>query len=125
MANLLLLIPLLPALGALLNGVRAFASPKTPKNKTVTNAIALGTTLLSALIAAYVVFTYSGSHQPWQFDYYTWIPAGMGQVPGGHLANFAIDFAFRIDPLSCTMLMIVTWIGFFSASSRTSTSSCS
>src|SRR5258708_22008897 len=113
MANLLLLIPLLPALGALLNGVRAFASPKTPKNKAVTNAIALGTTFLSALIAAYVVFSYSGNHQAWQFNYYNWIPAGMGQVTGGHLANFAIDFAFRIDPLSSTMLMIATWIGFF------------
>src|SRR5258708_11856948 len=113
MANLLLLIPLLPALGALLNGVRAFASPKTPKNKAVTNAIALGTTFLSALIAAYVVFTYSGSHQPWQFNYYNWIPAGVGQVTGGHLANFSIDLPLRIDPLSCTMLMILTWIAFF------------
>src|SRR5258707_2091986 len=110
---LLLLIPLLPALGALLNGVRAFANPKTPKNKAVTNAIALGMTGLSALIAAYVVFSYAGNHEAWQFDYYTWIPAGMGHVTGGHLANFAIDFAFRIDPLSCTMLLIVTWIGFF------------
>ncbi len=110
---LLLLIPLLPALGALLNGVRAFANPKTPKNKAVTNAIALGMTGLSALIAAYLVFSYAGNHEAWQFDYYTWIPAGMGHVTGGHLANFAIDFAFRIDPLSCTMLLIVTWIGFF------------
>jgi NADH-quinone oxidoreductase subunit L len=110
---LLLAIPLLPALGALLNGLRAFANPKTPKNKAVTNAVALGMTGLSALIAAYVVFSYAGNHEAWQFDYYTWIPAGMGQVTGGHLANFAIDFAFRIDALSCTMLLIVTWIGFF------------
>ena len=41
MGNALLLVVLLPALGALLNGVRAFASPHTPKNKTITNAIAL------------------------------------------------------------------------------------
>src|SRR5258708_25210455 len=113
MANLLLLIPLLPALGALLNGVRAFASPKTPKNKAVTNAIALGTTFLSALIAAYVVFSYSGSHQPWQFNYYNWIPAGMGQVTRGHLTNFAIDFAFPIHPLSFTLLMVFIWLCVF------------
>ena len=31
---------------------------------------------------------------------------------GNSIANFSIDFAFRIDPLSSTMLMIVTWIGF-------------
>jgi NADH-quinone oxidoreductase subunit L len=35
----------------------------------------------------------------------------MGTV-GNAIANFSIDFAFRVDPLSCTMLMIVTWIGF-------------
>jgi NADH-quinone oxidoreductase subunit L len=110
---LLLAIPLLPALGALLNGSRAFAKPHTPKNKAITNAIALGTTGLAALIAAYVVISYAGNHEAWQFNYYTWIPAGIGQVSGGHIADFAIDFAFRIDPLSCTMLLIVTWIGFF------------
>ncbi len=109
---LLLAIPILPALGALLNGTRAFAHPKTAKNKTLTNIIALGTTAVSALIAAYVVYTYAGNHDAWQFDYYHWIPAGLGHVTGGHLANFGIDFAFRIDPLSCTMLLIVTWIGF-------------
>src|SRR5215468_11908299 len=113
MGNLLLLIPLLPALGALLNGSRAFLHPKTAKNKTLTNAIALGTTAVSALIAAYVVLSYAGNHEAWQFNFYRWIPAGLGQVMGGHLSNFGIDFAFRVDPLSCTMLLIVTWIGFF------------
>jgi NADH-quinone oxidoreductase subunit L len=113
MANLLLLIPLLPALGALINGTRAFAKPLTPKNKAITNFVALATTGLSALIAAYVVYTFaSGSHDPWQFNYYSWIPSGMGQVSGGMLSNFGVDFAFRIDPLSCTMLLIVTWVGF-------------
>src|SRR5438874_2543115 len=110
---LLLAIPLLPALGALINGTRAFAAPHTPKNKALTNFIALASTGLSALLAAYVVIAYYGNHEAWKFDYFTWIPAGMGQVTAGGLANFAVDFAFRIDPLSCTMLLIVTWIGFF------------
>src|SRR5258708_18845591 len=111
---LVLLIPLLPALGALLNGTRAFVNPLTPKNKTITNTLALGSTLLSALIATMSVLTYvgGGTAQAWQHAYYTWIPAGMGQVTGGFLSNFAVDFAFRLDPLSCTMLMVVTWIGF-------------
>jgi NADH-quinone oxidoreductase subunit L len=111
---LLLLVPLLPALGALLNGTRAFVNPLTPKNKTITNAVALGSTALSALIATISVFSYvsGGTAQHWQHAYYTWIPAGMGHVTGGFLSNFAIDFAFRLDPLSCTMLMVVTWIGF-------------
>ncbi len=106
--TLLLLVPLLPALGALVNGARAFANPLTPKNRGITNAFALGTTFLSALIATYIVAT---AGDGWQHTYYTWIPSGIGHV-GNYTSNFAVDFAFRIDHLSSTMLMIVTWIGF-------------
>ncbi|HET8796177.1 MAG TPA: NADH-quinone oxidoreductase subunit L, partial [Thermoanaerobaculia bacterium] len=112
MDKALLAVVLLPALGALVNGVRAFAAPKTPKNRTVTNALAAGSTLLSALIATiFVVVPFVRSGAPQQFSYYEWIPAGMGTA-GNALANFSIDFAFRVDALSCTMLMVVTWIGF-------------
>jgi len=113
--TLLLLVPLLPALGALINGSRAFANPHGPKNKSITNAVALGTTALSALIATFAVvlpYVRGGTQQAWQHTYYNWIASGMGHVTGGLLSDFGIDFAFRIDPLSCTMLMIVTWIGF-------------
>jgi NADH-quinone oxidoreductase subunit L len=109
---LLLAIPLLPALGALINGSRAYARPHEPKSKAVTNLVTLAATGLSALLAIFVVWSYRGQHVPWQFDYYTWVPSGVGHVQGNLLANFAIDFAFRIDPLSCTMLLIVTCIGF-------------
>src|SRR2546428_8607365 len=50
--------------------------------------------------------------EPWEHSYFTWIPAGIGHVIGKSLSNFTIDFALRIDPLSLTMLMVVTWIGF-------------
>jgi len=109
MASLLLAVVLLPALGALINGLRASLNPLAPKNRTVTNAIALGTTGLSALIAAYIVIQSAG--HPWQHTYFEWIPAGMGHVDS-FLASFSVDFAFRIDSLSSTMLLIVTWIGF-------------
>ena len=110
MSSLLLAVVLLPALGALINGTRALANPHAPKNKTVTNLVALSTTALSAIIAAYIVFSSAG--HPWQHTYFEWIPAGMGAVEGGFIANFSIDFAMRIDHLSSTMLLIVTWIGF-------------
>jgi NADH-quinone oxidoreductase subunit L len=112
--TLLLLIPLLPALGALINGTRAFAKPLTPKNRTITNLFAFGSTGLSAIIATVVVVSYmgQGTHTPYVHAFYTWISSGFGHVAGGGLANFAVDFAFRIDPLSCTMLMVVTWVGF-------------
>jgi len=112
MAGALLLVVLLPALGALINGSRAYAKPHAPKNKSITNAVALGATALSALVATFfVVLPYRGHTEPMQFSYYEWIPAGIGAV-GNQIANFSIDLAFRVDPLSCTMLMIVTWIGF-------------
>ena len=110
---LLLLIPLLPALGALINGLRAAANPHTPKNRTITNIVALGSTGLSALLAAWTVIAYvsGGTPAAFQHAWYTWIPAGLGHVGTGNIASFAVDFAFRIDTLSCTMLLIVTWIG--------------
>src|SRR6266545_181899 len=114
MASALLLVVLLPALGALINGLRASNKPLIHKNRNVTNIIAVGATALSAIIATVgVVIPYisHGIASPLEFSYYTWIPSGFGQV-GNHLADFKADFAFRVDPLSCTMLMVVTWIGF-------------
>ena len=115
MASALLLVVLLPLAGAAINGVRAFANPHTPKNRKITNAVALGATALSALIATFgVVFPYlsHGTETPYEHSYYTWIPSGIGHVAGGFMSSFNVDFAFRVDPLTCTMLMVVTWIGF-------------
>ena len=50
--NYLWLVPLLPLVGAAINGFRA-AYAKGEKSKTLTNAIALGSTLFSALIATF------------------------------------------------------------------------
>ncbi|HEX6159592.1 MAG TPA: NADH-quinone oxidoreductase subunit L, partial [Thermoanaerobaculia bacterium] len=118
MALALLLVVLFPALGALINGLRSASSPLTPKNRKVTNMVALAATALSALAATFGVVMPFINHggQPYQHSYYEWIPAGLGQASGGQasgfLANFGVDLAFRVDSLSCTMLMIVTWIGF-------------
>ncbi len=115
MSTAILLVLLLPAAGASINGFRAFKNPHTPKNKSVTNVVTLGATLLSALIATFgVVMPYvsHGTGQPFEHSYYNWIPSGLGHVAGGWISNFGVDFAVQIDPLSCTMLMIVTWIGF-------------
>jgi NADH-quinone oxidoreductase subunit L len=115
MDKALIAVVLLPALGALINGLRASASPLTPKNRTVTGWIAMGATLLSALVATFFVvipFMRGASREALDFSYYQWIPSGLGQVVGSGLSDFKVDLAFRVDPLSCTMLMIVTWIGF-------------
>jgi NADH-quinone oxidoreductase subunit L len=114
MSTALLAVVLLPALGALINGLRASNKPLVHKNRQLTGWIAMGATLLSALVATFLVvipYMTHGTEAPMEFSYHTWIPSGLG-VAGNHLADFKADFAFRVDPLSCTMLMVVTWIGF-------------
>jgi len=114
LGSYLWLVPVLPAVGALINGLRALARPHQVKNKTVTNIFALGTTGLSAILATIILLQYvsSGTHTPFEVVYYNWIPAGWGEVAGNLLANFQVELGFQIDTLSGTMLMIVTWIGF-------------
>ena len=95
------LIPILPFLGFLLNGLfgRRLSKP-------VINAIAVGSVLLSFL---WVVKTLNalgafsgGLEETYKEHYYTWIQSGM--------LNIGVDFA--IDRLTAVMLMIVTGVGF-------------
>jgi NADH-quinone oxidoreductase subunit L len=112
--SILWLVPALPALGALINGARSVAAPHTPKSKAITNAVALGTTFLSAVIATFfVVIPYArhGIHHAFEVTYYRWIPTGMGTV-GQYISDFGVDLGFQIDTLSATMLMVVCWVGF-------------
>ncbi len=113
LGSILWLVPVLPLAGALANGFRSWKRPTEPKNRTITNVIALGSTALSALVATFIVLAWSrsGIHQAFEAVYYTWIPAGWGNV-GSSIADFAVQFGFQIDSLSCTMMMVVTWVGF-------------
>jgi NADH-quinone oxidoreductase subunit L len=104
------LVPVLPLLGATVNGLRAVLN-QGPKNKTITNVIALGSTGLSALIATAVVILRFGSHEVFEVVYWEWIPSGMGHV-GELIASFSVEFGMQIDPLSSTMMMVVCWVGF-------------
>jgi NADH-quinone oxidoreductase subunit L len=109
------LVPALPLIGALVNGFRAVESPHQRKQRKLTNLIALGSTLLSALVATfYVVIPYvkRATTEPLEVVYYTWIPMGLGQVAGGWIADFSVQLGFQVDPLSATMMMVVCWVGF-------------
>ena len=94
------LIPILPLLGFLLNGLfgKRLAKP-------VINAIAVGSVLLSFV---WVVKTLSGLgafsgglEQTYKEHYYTWIQSGA--------LNISVDFS--IDRLTAVMLMVVTGVG--------------
>ena len=97
------LIPLLPFAGFLINGLFGRKA-----SKTVINAVAAGSVLLSFLwvlktLSALGVF---GGGNPLETayveHYYTWIQSGA--------LNIGVDFA--IDRLTAVMLMIVTGVGF-------------
>ncbi|GAB3198419.1 NADH-quinone oxidoreductase subunit L [Pontibacter aydingkolensis] len=99
MALLCLLVPILPLLGFILNGL---GNRKLAKG--LVSMIGCGTVLASFLISIYLFldFTANGS-RAYMVDYYNWISAG----------DMQIGFSFMIDQLTLLMMLMVTGIGFF------------
>jgi NADH-quinone oxidoreductase subunit L len=94
------IIPLLPLLGAAVNGIFAARWPRG-----AISAIALSNTGLSFLAVLEVVrefFMLSADQIPWSRSYFTWIEAG----------NFHASFALQVDQLTLIMLLVVTGIGW-------------
>src|ERR1700676_4735340 len=90
------IIPLLPLLGAALNGLAGRLWPRA-----ITNGVALGAAGLSFLAVAELAreFAALGAAQvPWIDSYFTWIAAG----------RFRADFALQVDQLTLVMLLVVT-----------------
>src|ERR1700737_1819003 len=94
------IIPLLPLLGATVNGLFG----RTWPNKIV-NSVAIGATGLSFLAALEAVrefFLLSPEQIPWVKQYFSWIEAG----------NFRAGFDLQVDQLTVVMLMVVTGVGW-------------
>ena len=94
------IIPLLPLLGAAINGLLGAKWP----NKIV-SAVAVGSTGLSfaAALEAVREFTRLSSEQiPWVKQYFSWIAAG----------TFRAGFNLQVDQLTVVMLMVVTGVGW-------------
>jgi NADH-quinone oxidoreductase subunit L len=98
MINLVWLIPVFPLLGFLIIGL---ANRKLSKG--LTGAIGSGSILGSFLIVlSLLIPMINGSLKATTITYFDWITVG----------NFNIPFAFLIDPLSVTMMTIITGVGF-------------
>jgi NADH-quinone oxidoreductase subunit L len=97
-------IPLLPLIGAAVNGiVGQMARGRWPN--AVTNGVALGATGLSFAAALELFREFSqlaAASIPWVHSYFTWIAAG----------GFRADYALQVDQLTMVMLLIVTGVGF-------------
>ncbi|MFN7142139.1 MAG: NADH-quinone oxidoreductase subunit L, partial [Myxococcota bacterium] len=93
---MLALIPALPLLGALLN---ALARP----SRVVAGGIASAAVGVSAILSFLTFFQVLGNHgEPVTQKLWTWMQAG----------NLTVDIGFYADPLSATMMCIITGIGF-------------
>lgn len=95
MKNLIFLIPLLPFIGFLINGLgRNYLS------KGLVSIIGCGTVLASFIISLMVFFNKAYSAAP--LHYFDFIQAGSLKIP----------FDFQIDQLSTLFLLIITGVGF-------------
>jgi NADH-quinone oxidoreductase subunit L len=98
--NHLWIIPLLPLLGAAVNGIFGRRWPQS-----AVNGVALGTTAVSfaAVLELFREFSrLSAASIPWIQTYTPWISAG----------GFRADFALQVDQLTMVMLLVVTGVGF-------------
>ena len=95
MKNLIFLIPLLPFIGFLVNGLgRKYLS------KGMVGIIGCGTVLAGFIISMVIFFGKDYSAVP--YVYYNFIQAGTLSIP----------FAFQVDQLSTLFLLIITGVGF-------------
>ena len=90
------LIPVLPLIGFLINGLG-----RKQVSKTMAGIIGSGTVFLSFLISAYVFFSVKGgnTHVAHYFDFI-------------NITALKIGFDFQIDQLSSVFLLIITGVGF-------------
>src|SRR5258705_3757485 len=117
MLKLLFFVPLLPLIGAMINGL--FGRRLRLSERTVA-LVACGSTGLSCLLALGAILDYA-RHQASQIYIdsmfaYTWFGGGLGKITLGQLAgqvrDFRVEWAYQLDPLSAVMLFIVTFVGF-------------
>jgi NADH-quinone oxidoreductase subunit L len=94
---MILLIPLLPFVGFLINAALGRRLPKAVSGglACLVMLAAFGVSLASSL-----TMVHSGTHAVQQ-TIFTWLPSGDLQIP----------FALRVDPLSALMILVVTGVG--------------
>src|SRR3974377_1144791 len=104
--NLIWLIPLFPAAGALLNGV---IGKKLPKK--YVDAIGCGLVGLAFLFSLGAVFQLSSlpsEERLIRVNLFEWINVGLGELRNGTVSPFLIPWGFQLDPLSAVMILVVT-----------------
>ncbi len=92
------LIPVLPLIGFLINGLLGKRLPKP-----VVNAVAIGSTTASFVYALWVLRSLYPIDAAYQEHYFTWFQSG----------NFRVGVDFFVDRLNALMLLVITGVGLF------------
>jgi len=109
-SSVLWLIPFLPLFGAILNG----ATGRWLKNTKVVDAIALGSVAISFLLVLCCFARLLGqapADRSVNQTLWTWFDLGGAQVLGG-VAQNTMAWAYKFDPLSGCMALLVTGVGW-------------
>jgi NADH-quinone oxidoreductase subunit L len=108
--NYLWLIPLLPGIGAAINGlvgVRSFSR----KTAGVVACSTMVAALVLSLVAFWQLLGLAPEARAYDVVVAPWIPAIPLQLDSGRVGSFQAPWGFRLDPLSGMMLLVVTGIG--------------
>ncbi len=108
--DLIPLIPLLPGLGAAVNGIAGIRF----FGKRLSALIACGTmaaSLVVALVSFVALIGLPEGARVHDVTIATWVP-GIPVDLGGRAAEFSVAWRFRLDPLSAVMSLVVTFVGF-------------
>ncbi|MBI2081946.1 MAG: NADH-quinone oxidoreductase subunit L [Deltaproteobacteria bacterium] len=96
-------VPILPLIGAILNGFYSFSGAKLVRP--IVHWIACGSLFLSFVITAATFFHFLSlptESREVTVTFFNWITT----------STFWVDVAFLVDPLSLTMMLVVTGVGF-------------
>ena len=108
--NNIWLIPLLPGLGAAINGligIRYFSR----RTAGVVACTTMGLALVLSLIAFWQLVSVSPEARAHDVVLGPWIPALALQMRGGAIGTLQVPWGFRLDPLAGLMILVVTGIG--------------
>lgn len=96
MQSFIPLIPLLPLIGFIINGIFGKNLPKS-----VVGAIGTGSVIGSFFLSVLLFSDIASSHKVFTNTLFTWLEVG----------NWEINFSFLVDQLSVLMMLIITGIG--------------
>ena len=103
-------IPLLPGLGAVVNGlvgIRVFSR----RTAGLVACTAMGAALALSLVAFWQLLGLPAEVRSYDVVVAQWIPSMASATSDGARAALQVPWGFRLDPLSAMMLLVVTGIG--------------